>query len=256
VLQIARGHYAPDAFHEYIGFQVSQSLLEQAFEETYALDLKSIFPNYDLAIGSYRRGVSEVIPEMTKVAWQMKKDDIQKDIPGITRQKFLYHLSRSDYEKNWDTKYEKPDFWARLIALFTRLVPKVGPFKALAFQTPTPDTEKMFMASFNGSIEQYETSIRAERNSGHADLLNDNFDTGTVTGPGQYPLADKTYAELLDRLAKQNFQQVSPALQAAVLGFYGDLKGPFATKKNKKEWAKVVVEVGQLRAFTPVKTGP
>ena len=113
----------------------------------------------------------------------------------------------------------------------------------------------MFEASFNGSVDQYETSLRAERTSGHIDLLNDNFDTGSVTGPGQYPLADKTYADLLDRLAKQNFQQVSPALQAAILDFYGDLQGPFTTKKDKKEWPRIVEEVGDLRAFTPAKTG-
>jgi hypothetical protein len=255
VLQIARGHYAPDAYHDYIGFQVSQPLLAQAFQETYALDLKSIFSSYDLAIGSYRRGVSEVIPEMTKVAWQLKKDDIQKDSPGITREKFLYRLSRADYEKQWDTKYTKPGFGDRLLAFLIRLIPKIGPFRALAFRTPTPATEKMFEASFNDSVEQYEASVRTEKTSGHINLLNDNFDTGSVTGPGQYPLADKTYAELLDRLAKLHFQQVSPVLQAAILQFYGDLQGPFTTKKDKKEWAKIVEEVGELRAFTPGKIG-
>jgi hypothetical protein len=142
VPQIAKGHYAPDKYHEYIGFEVSHDLLGRAFEETYSLDLKSIFPDYDLAIGSYRRGVSEVIPEMTKVAWHLKKDEIQKDPPGVTRQKFLYHLSRTSYEQQWDAKYRNPGFGARLPAFLTRLIPKVGPFRALSFHTPTPETEK------------------------------------------------------------------------------------------------------------------
>ena len=255
VLQIARGHYAPDAYHDYIGFQVSEPLLEEAFEETYSLDLKSVFSDYDLAIGSYRRGVSEVIPEMTKAAWDLKKDEIQKDAPGATRKNFLYHLSRAQYEKQWDAKYTKPSFGARVLAFLIRLIPKIGPFRTLSFRTPTPETEKMFMASFSETVVQYEGSVRAESKAGQIDLLNDNFDTGMVTGPGQYPLADATYAELVDRLAKQNFQRVSPALRTAILDYYSNLQEPFATKKNKKEWTKIVKELDELRAFTPASGG-
>ena len=32
----------------------------------------------DLAIGTYRRTASSIIPKMTKVAWDIKKDDIKK----------------------------------------------------------------------------------------------------------------------------------------------------------------------------------
>jgi hypothetical protein len=255
VLQIAKGHYASDAYHDYIGFQVSQSLLERAFEETYSLDLKSIFTDYDLSIESYRRGVSEVIPEMTKVAWQLKKGDIQKDIPGITRDKFLYHLSRASYEQQWTAKYRKPGFGARLLALLTRLIPKIGPFRALSLRAPTPETDKLFMASFNATLQDYEGSVREQKESGKVELINDNLDTGTTTGPGQYPLADKTYAELLDRLAAGRFEHVSPELRTEVLAYYGNLQEPFVTKKNKKEWAKVTQELDQLKAFTPQKTG-
>jgi len=251
VLQIAEGHYASDAYHDYIGFQVSEPLIERAFQETYSLELKSIFPDFDLAIGTYRRGVSEVIPEMTKVAWQLKKDDIQKDDPGITREKFLYHLSRAGYEKQWSSKYEKPGLGARILAFLFRLIPKISPFRALAFRAPTPETEKMFRASFNASLDEYEQSVRSESQSGQITLLNDNFDTGTVTGPGQYPLADKTYAELLDKLADQHFQQVSPQIRDTILSFYSNPQAPFSTKKNKKEWAKVLKEVAELKASAP-----
>jgi hypothetical protein len=259
VLQVAKGHYAPDAYHDYIGFAVSQSLLERAFKETYSLDLRSIFTDFDLTIGTYRRGVSEVIPEMTKVAWQLKKDDIQKDIPGITRQKFLYHLSRADYEHQWNANYRKPGFGARLLAFLTRLIPKIGPFQTLTLRVPTPETDKLFMASFNATLRDYEGALRDERDSGKIDLLNDNFDTGTVTGPGQYPLADKTYAELLSRLAEENFNGVTTELRSNLLDYYVNLKGPPAigknTKKNKKEWEKTMQQLDQLKAFTIEKPG-
>lgn len=255
VLQIAKGHYAPDVYHDYIGFEVSQPLLERAFKETYSLDLKSIFKDYDLTIGSYRRGVSEVIPEMTRVAWQMKKDDIQKDIPGITRQKFLYHLSRADYEHQWNTKYRKPGFGARLLAFLLRLIPKIGPLQTLTLRAPTPETDQLFMASFNATLKDYEGSLKDERESGKVELVNDNFDTGTVTGPGQYPLADKTYAELLDRLAKDHFQDVSPELRTTLLDYYASVKGPLGKKTTKKEWARTTGELDALKALTIEKPG-
>lgn len=250
VLQVAKGHYAPNAYHDYVGFEVSHELLARAFQDTYSLDLKSVFVDYDLVIGTYRRSVSRIIPSMTKVAWNLKKDQIQKDLPGITRQKFLYHVSRASYEKEWDSKYERPGIGARFLAFLMRIIPKVGPFRALSFRMPTADTEKLFMASFNDSLQGYERTVRGERES-KLTLVDDNFDTGTITGPGEYKLADKTYANLLDRLAQNHFDRVSPELRHTMLDYFGNLDNPFATKSSKKQWAKTVQEVDELKAFHP-----
>ena len=247
VLQVAKGRYASDAYRDRIGFQVSNELLARAFQETYSLDLNSVLTSYDLAIGSYRRGVSQVIPEATKIAWQTKKDEIQRSSPGITRTVFLYRVSRSTYEKQWPGQYKKPGFGTRLLGFLLRFIPKVGPFRDLAFKIPTPDAEKLFVASFSNALQNYEQLVKQESSSGQAILVDENFDTGTVTGPGQYPLADQTYAALLDRLQKNSFATVSPALRAALLAYYADLNAPFATKKDQKEWAKVVREINQLR---------
>lgn len=250
VLQVAKGHYAPDAYHDHIGFQVSEALLERAFQETYSLDLKSMFTNFDLAVGTYRRGVSAVIPEMTKVAWQARKEDIQREYPGTTRNQFLYHLSRAGYERQWSRDYRKPGFGARLLAFLLRIIPKVGPFSALAIRTPTPETERMFMASFHDTLNDYENLLQAQRADGTIELPNDNFDTGTVTEPGQYPLADKTYGQLLDRLAANHFKDASPEIRQAVLAYYGSAESKdMATRKNKKEWAKEMAEVDELKAL-------
>jgi hypothetical protein len=255
VLQVAKGHYAPDAYHDYIGFEVSETLLERAFQETYSLDLKSLFTDYDLTIGTYRRSVSEVIPEMTKVAWQLKKDDIQKDIPGVTREKFLYHLSRADYDRQFSTKYKKPSLGVRLLVFLTRLIPKIGPFRTLTLRVPTPETDRLFMASFNATLHDYEESLRQERDSGKVDLVNDNFDTGTVTGLGAYPLADKTYAELLNRLANNHFKDVSRELRADLLDYYSTSNQPPSAKKDRKRWEKTTRQLQGLKAVTTEKPG-
>src|SRR6476660_1511401 len=42
VLEIARERYAPDSYHDFIGFEIAPRLLEEAFEQTYGLELKSI----------------------------------------------------------------------------------------------------------------------------------------------------------------------------------------------------------------------
>jgi len=255
VLQVAKGRYASDAYRDRIGFQVSTGLLTRAFQETYSLDLNSVLTNYDLAIGSYRRGVSQLIPEATKIAWQTKKDEIQRDSPGITRTAFLYRISRSNYEKQWPGKYEKPGFGTRLLGFLLRLIPKVGPFRSLAFKIPTPEAEKLFVASFSNAQQNYVQLAKQQGSPSHAPaiLVDENFDTGTVTGPGQYPLADQTYAALLDRLQKNNFATVSPGLRTALLAYYADLNAPFATKKDKKEWAKVVRDINQLKASQPTQ---
>ena len=167
VLQVARGDYAPDDFRDHIGFEVAKPLLQQAFEETYGLKLDDIFSNYDLALGTYRRGVSSVIPKMTKVAWQLKKDDIRKAKPGITRKEFLFNISRSSYgTKRWNHSYREPGFGTKLLAFVIGLIPKVGPFRVLAFKTPTPAAEKLFMASFNASVQDYGGLTREERRQG------------------------------------------------------------------------------------------
>lgn len=251
VLQVARGRYAPDDYRDRIGFEVAKPLLEKAFQETYCLKLDSVSTHYDLAIGSYRRGVSAVIPAMTKVAWQIKNDEIQKDIPGMTRERFLYHLSRASYNKRWHERYQEPGFGTRLLAFVIRIIPKVGPFRALGFRTPTPGTEHLFMASFNATVTDYEHDLEEQKRSGQPGITNDNFDTGTVTAPGEYPLADETYAQLVDRLAKDHFSQLTPELRATILDFYKDPNAPVATRKHKKEWAKLTQQVNDLKATTP-----
>jgi len=52
--------------------QVSKPVLERAFVATYGMEMKDVFGNLDLALGSFRYSVSSIIPGMTKVAWQLK----------------------------------------------------------------------------------------------------------------------------------------------------------------------------------------
>jgi len=161
--QVAEGNYAPKAYHDFVGFEVSKSVLERAFARTYSLDMSSVFFSLDLSIGSYRHAVSTVIPRMTKVAWHLKRDEIQNSHPSETKKEFIYNISTSGYRKEWGHIYEKPGFAARLKAFFLRLVPKVGPFSGLAFHPPTPAVEQLYMNSFNETLDHYRALLLAHR---------------------------------------------------------------------------------------------
>jgi hypothetical protein len=250
VLEIAQGRYAPDNYHDFIGFEVSVPLLEQAFQETYGLDLKSVLTDETKVLESYRHDVSQLLPKATRVAWSLKKNDIMKDQPGITRRKFLFNLSRASYQKNWGKQYQPPTFEEKFIAFLVRILPKFGPLKVLQLKTPTPATEQMFEASFNAAMDRYR-KLLTETASGLPDLPNDNFDTGDITGPGKYHLNDVTQAKLLDGLAKQNFSGASPEMRAELLDFFGHPDAPYAVKQHPKDWAKVQAELDQLKNAVP-----
>ncbi len=249
VLQIARGRYASDAYHDFIGFKVSKEVLQRAFLKTYGIELKEIFKSLDLAIGTYRRAVSGLLPEITKVAWELKKDEIQKSAPGVTRDKFLYNLSPADYEKKFGREYEKPGFFAKVSAWFFRVVPKVGPFKALAFKTPTPETEKLFLESFNAMVAHYRDLLRQSGNE-KLSLVNTDFDTGRPTRAGEYEPADEAYSKLVILLAKNKFEKTSPELRQNIISFYSNLNAPIATKLDKGDWRKTLEALDKLKTLS------
>jgi Zinc dependent phospholipase C len=246
MVQVAKNRYTSDRYHDMIGFEVSKPLLQRAFQETYGLKLEDVFGSVDLAIGSYRRSVSKIIPEMTRVALLSRKDVIVKDTPNFNKKKFLYYLSRSNYEHEWGTVYRKPGVGARILAFFLKLIPKVGPFKAVNFKIPTRQTEDMYIKSVDATVENYAALLKQASRS-NLDLPNRDCDTGRETRPGEYGLTDKTYAELIDKLANQTTDPLDPALRDNLLHFYSDPNVPVATRKNAKAWQKLQEELEKLK---------
>jgi hypothetical protein len=244
--QVAKGNYAPKAYHDFIGFEVSKPVLERAFARTYSVEMSNIFFSMDLAIGSYRHAVSTVIPRTTKVAWHLKRREIQHSDPSETKTKFTYNISSSGYRKDWGDVYEKPGFFARLKAFMVRLVPKIGPFGALAFHPPPPAVEQIYMHSFNETLDYYRVLLLAQE-GGRLQLPNDNLDTGGITEPADYRLTDETYANLLN---KTSGKPISDALRRDILAYYADLMKGFATKKDPKAWKKVLSELDRLKAMS------
>jgi hypothetical protein len=252
-VQVARNRYASQQYHDFIGFQVSKPLLERVFPVVYGVKLKDVLPNEDLAVGSYRFAISRLIPQMTQVALQTHKKEMMREIPNFARQKFLYHLSRSDYERQWGKDYVKPSLGTRILSTLLRYMPKIGPFKGLAFDNPTPQTEDLYIKSINTTVDQYRAFLEEVRTNTLV-LRNCDFDSGQETKAAEYSLTDDTYAKLLAQLSERKFELTSPELRDNILQFYSDLSIPIETKKDQVHWQSVLTSLDQLKSVVPVPT--
>jgi hypothetical protein len=253
MVQVAKNRYASQQYHDFIGFQVSKPLLERTFPIVYGVELKDVLTHEDFAIGSYRFVVSRMIPQMTQIALRTHKKDMMRETPGFAKRKFLYRLSRTDYEKEWGKDYKKEGFKTRLFSILLRYMPKIGPFKALAFNSPTAQTEDMYFKSINTTIDQYRIFLQQVRTDS-LKLANCDFDTGKETKAAEYSLTDETYAKLLGQLAERKFDLTSPDLRDDILQFYSDLSAPIETKKDKDRWQSMLTSLVQLKSVTPIPT--
>jgi uncharacterized protein (DUF433 family) len=249
--QVAKNRYASEQYHDFIGFKVSKPSLERVFPVVYGLQLNDVLTHEDLAIGSYRFAVSRLIPEMTQVALQTHKKEIMAERPDFAKQKFLYRLSRSSYEKEWGKDYTKPGIGARILAIFLRYMPRIGPFKGLGFKNPTPQTEDMYFKSINSTVDQYRIFLHAVGNDSLV-LPDTDLDSGQPTKAAEYSLTDDTYAKLLGQLASRKFDRMTPELRDNILDFYSDLSASIKTKKDQDDWKEVLAQLEQLKSATPV----
>jgi hypothetical protein len=250
VTQVAKNRYTSDRYHDFIGFEISKPVLERAFQDTYGIPLSDVIANEDLAIGTFRRAISKMLPEMTRVALLARKKELVAETPNFNARKFRYYLSRTNYQREWGKGYRRPGFGTRVLAFFLKFVPKVGPFKALDFKIPSQKTEDLYIASMNLTIEDYKKLLK-DSQSKDLHLPNTDFDTGRITRAGEYRLTDNSYGHLLDDLAKANFVQLSPQLQQEMLFFYRDPAAPLSTKRNQVAWTRIQNELQRLKAVVP-----
>ena len=252
-VQVAKNRYASQQYHDFIGFLVSKPLLERVFPVVYGMQLKDVLTREDLAVGSYRFAVSRMIPEMTQVALQTHKKELVRETPNFTKRKFLYRLSRSDYEKRWGKDYKKPGLGTRILSTLLRYMPKIGPFKGLAFNNPTPQTEDLYFKSINTTVDHYRAFLQDVRNDKLV-LSNCDLDTGLPTKDAEYSLADDTYAKLLVQLSNGKFDLTTPELRDNILRFYSDAGAAIERKKDPGRWHNVQTSLEQLESAVLMPT--
>ena len=249
VVQVAKNRYTSDAYHDFIGFAIAKEALARAFQDTYGFDIGEIFANEDQTIGSFRWAVGSLIPKMTKVALLTREKQMVKEYPSFDRNKFLYRLSRAQYEHDWGKDYERPGFGTRVLAFIVRILPKIGPLKSIAIKNPTPQTEQLYLKSVNDSVDLY-NSLVDDSARGRVQLANKDFDTGQATKPGEYRLCDEAYAFMVHQLAQHKFNGLTPDLRAEILRFYADASTntKLATRRKKKDWEELQKELAELKS--------
>ena len=217
MIEVAQGNYAAKSYHDFIGFQVAKDVLARAFHDTYGMELKDQFTSLDLALGTYRRTVSAILPEAAKVAWHMNRDQIVTAHPGTTKRKFLYNIRRSEYEKEWGKEYQRPGIFARFLAFLFRIVPKIGPFKSLQIKVAYTANTDLFMNSFNKTLDMYRTLLQQE-SAGNLRLPNMDFDTGRPTSSRRIWSGRRNLREAIAGLGEARFRRHEPGVAGKSAG--------------------------------------
>jgi len=246
IVQIAAGAYLPEAYHTFIGFQVSRELLDRAFQETYGLETKDIFNDEGLAISTYRKAISELIPELTRIAWRDKREEIARLIPNVRQDAFVYRYSRAQYEREFGTTYRKRSWFVRMLGTFYRIMPKIGPLKPLKFKAPTPEAEALFIKSFKDARARYGDALAAVGRQSF-DLANVNFDLGKRSVHGDYELADDAYARLLDELARRKFAGAPQALRRDIAAFYAPTTAALPESKSSRRIERIEKQLAEMQ---------
>ena len=251
VEQVAKGNYTSDQYHDFIGFAVATPLLRQSFRETYGIDVTDLMPDFDKAIGSFRHAVYKLIPQFTRVALTLlPKDKVPPDQPTAARKRYVYYLSRADYERQFGTHYYHPGFGAKLLAVLVRILPKIGPLKAMQFEIPTPQTENLYLASVDNVMSDFKSRVE-QAGAATLQLPNRDFDTGKPTRGGEYKLTDKSYVKLLAMLHERHFRALTPALRSNILQFFSSPKPSIVLTRDYKQWQKTLKNLHDLELARP-----
>ena len=197
--------YVSEAYQSFIGFEVAKPVLERAFHD----DLRPRDEGRASSTRIWRSArtgtrSARLIPEITRIAWRDKREEIVKALPGRrAARRSSSTCSRQEYERDLrHRRTSKPGLFARFLAFLYKLLPKIGPLQAAAVQ----GADAGGRGAVSRELQATRASATARRSRpsarGRLDLANTDFDTGKPSAHGEYALADETYAELLDRLAR------------------------------------------------------
>ncbi|QQL50800.1 zinc dependent phospholipase C family protein [Mucilaginibacter ginkgonis] len=251
VLQIARGNYNSQEYHDFIGFNVSNPVLERALLKTYGESIDELFSNFDGSVKTFRWGVKNLMPTLINKTWKSNKDSILARHPEMTARKFKYRMKAREFHQEFGTGEAKPGFWARTLSWLINGLPKIGPLKTLKYVDPGREGERNFIHSFDTILVVYSRDLTGIAEGAPLSLADINFDTGTVTAIGTYDLADQTYADLLISLQDHDFKSLTQDLKANILNFYKDPQNIPVSNKYPIKCEDVEAALKSLKVANP-----
>jgi hypothetical protein len=253
--ELANQEFAPPAYLRAIGFKVPRKALERAFISTYGIDAHEILGRAHPALRSYQTSVRTFIPAFAEAELVLHRHQFPPHPDDQSSRLFRQRISRTNYERHWAHAFKGPGIRAHLLAVLVFIVPKVGPVSDLAIKIPKTETEDWYLKSVNHAVDIYRDQLNKLRTGTDTplSLINVDLDTGEITKPGTYPLTDKTYAQLLDRLTSNPERTVPPRLKQNIISYYSDPNAPITTKKNRRAWERLTAELQELNQM---KVGP
>ena len=251
--QLRQHRFAPAAYLSYIGLRVPAPQLERTFYETYGLHLREVLGPASPDMRSYRASVRRFIPRIAHAETVLHHTS-PPDVQDEEFAKFESNIQSAAYQKQWDGARKTPKFTTRLLAMVIFVLPRVGPLSDLAIRGPNEQTQQRYIASVNHTLDEFRDILRSLRQQPASTLAlaNRDLDTGALVRPGGYPLADKTYARLLQRITAKPDREVPFGIRRDLVAFYADASAPITTKKDHEAWERVQKELLTLRQM-PVR---
>lgn len=214
--------FAPPAYLQHIGLAVPRHFLAQAFIDTYGFDIHEVLGRSRPAIRSYRTSVRSFIPSFAEAEIVLHRHQFPPHPDDEAYRIFKERVARTAYDRHWKHTYRGPGFKAHLLAILVFLVPKVGAAADLKIKIPSTDTEAQYLRSVNHTVDTFREELRklgAEPKTLIA-LPNIDLDTGRRVKRGEYPLTDKTYAQLLKRLTSNPDRTIPIDVQQNIFRYY------------------------------------
>jgi hypothetical protein len=249
--QLSKRRFAPSEYTKFVGLEVPRDLLRKAFFETYGLNLPDIIGTKETSIRIYRYAVRRFLPNIARAETLLHKKSFPEDIPSPDLDDLRNDLVQASTDNNWEAYRKKPGVTSHLYAGWIYILPKVGTLKMLAIKGPTQQTEALYIKSVNRSIKALRFVLT---NFDHIEryIPNRDLDTGLVVKPGGYPLADKTYAILLERITQHPEKVVPLQLKHDLTAYYADPEAPIITKNDPQKWAQVQANLKTLETMKTI----
>jgi hypothetical protein len=222
IAEISDGDFPSGDYLEHIGFEVPREFLEEGFLKTYGFDIREVLGRAHPTLRSYRTSVRHFIPAFANAEVVLHRHQFPKHVDSDADRIFRERLARTAYERTRKHTQKGPGIRAHLLAVLVFIIPKIGAAADLAIKMPNPQTYEMYQSSVNHTVDIFHDMLRKLSSTGDdVKLANIDLDTGDHVKRGEYPLADATYAQLLERLTSKPDRVVPADTRRNIMMFYG-----------------------------------
>src|ERR1700691_557083 len=147
--------FAPPAYLRFVGFQVPRKFLEQAFVDTYGLDVHEVLGRAHPALRSYRTSARSFIPAFAQAEVVLHGRQFPPHPNDEAYRIFAERVSRTNYERKWKHTDRGPGFKAHLLAILVFVIPKIGSASGLGIKFPSAYHQGWYLPSIDHTVDSF-----------------------------------------------------------------------------------------------------